>query len=218
MSGLLKRWEVTVLSGWGGIIVLLKATSKGQSCHGRTVSKTWRKPKEEVAQEGLHLYLHMLDQTVCSPVVRSCVRHMSRCPHTSIRLCGASEALSHPLCGFSYWDANTSWAWLGLIFGLAFEMCSWHILARSAHWLVHSTLKIKLNADFSRHFRDYVCHISVVKYQGIKFELKKEQKTDWNVNQAAKHGTESGFSDLCCNQNQIYVANQNIQLHSSFGS
>lgn len=204
MSGLLKRWEVTVLSGRGEIIVLLKATSKGQSCHGRTVSKTWRKPKEEVAYEGLHLYLHMLDQTICSPVVRSCVRHMSHCPHTSIRLCGASEAHSHPLCGFSYWDANTSWAWLELIFGLAFEMCSWHILARSAHWLVHSTLKIKLNADFSRHFRGYVCHISVLKYQGIKFELKKEQKTDWNVSQAAKHSNKSGLFKLYVANTQIY--------------
>lgn len=148
-SGLLKRWEVTVLSGRGELIVLLKVTSKGKSCHWRTVSKPWRKSKEEVALEGLHLYLHMLDQTVCSPRVGSCVHHMFHYPHTSIRLCGASEAHSHPVCGFSYWDANTSRAWLGQIFGLALEMCSWHILARSAHWLVHSTVKIKLNADFS---------------------------------------------------------------------
>lgn len=163
MSGLLKRWEVTVLSGRGEIIVLLKVTSKGQSCHWRTVSKPWKKPKEEVAHEGLHLYLHMQDQTVCSPRVRDCVHHMFHCLHTSIRLCGASEAHSHPFCGFSYWDANTSLAWLGLIFGLARKMCFWHILAGSAHWLVHETVKIKLYVSFPRHIE--VCYIYILKYQ-----------------------------------------------------
>lgn len=168
MSGLLKRWEVTVLSGQEEIIVLLKATSKDQSCHWTTVSKPRWKPKEEVAQKCLHLYLHMPDQTVCSPTVRSCVCHMSHCPHTFC-LCGASEAHSYPFCGFSYWDANTSRAWRGLIFGLALEMCSWHILARSAHWLVHGSVEIKLNADFPRHFGGHFCHIAF-----LKFELKKK--------------------------------------------
>lgn len=135
-SGLLKRWEVTVLSGQGEIIVLLKATSKGQSCHLRTVSNPWRKPKEEVAHEGLHLFLQMLDQTVCSPPTEElCTPHVSLSSHGHPFMWSTfASLLWFQLLGCKHF---LSLAWTNIWFGccnvflthpskVSSLACSWH--------------------------------------------------------------------------------------------